>query len=183
MALILLYEAPPHELPAFLPRDLTEALRVGQPLGSRGFPGYPPLQNDVLPLATFREGKPSSLRPFCDASLDRKLRNIGRVVHYNMSLTGGTSGNPVFDHHGYKVAMRYAGVTVQIMDEEVAIGRIDTHEDYGIHVQAVWESIDWLEQADETATIAESSSAWFDGVSGLRLDAGGFYRPNPGQSQ
>lgn len=58
------------------------------------------------------------------------------------------------------------------------IGRVDTHEDYGIHVQAVWSFIDWLEQADRTATIAESGSAWLDVVSGPPLDAESYYQPN-----
>lgn len=155
---------------------MTGAVRVGQPLGLPGFPAYPPLQNDVLPLAIFREGTLSSLRTFCDASFDRDPRNTGRVVHYNMALTGGTSGSPVFDHHGYIVAVQYAGITVQILDDEVVIGRIDTHEDNGIHVLAMWEFIDWLEQADQTATIAEDSSAWFDDVSVLQLDADGIYQ-------
>ena len=178
VALIVLEEEPPHELPAFLPRDLAGGLRVGQPLGTLGFPAYPPLQNDILPLATFREGTLSSLRPFYDATFDRDPRNTGRVVHYNISLTGGTSGSPVFDHHGYIVAVQYAGLAVQIEDDEVVIGRIDTHEDYGIHVQSVWAFIDWLEQADRTATIAERGSAWFDGVSGLQMDAESYYQPN-----
>ncbi|MXY48310.1 MAG: hypothetical protein F4Y38_03315 [Gemmatimonadetes bacterium] len=178
VALIVLGEELPHELPAFLPRDLTGGLRIGQPLGSLGFPAYPPLQNDVLPLATFREGTLSSLRPFYDAAFDSDPRNTGRVVHYNMSLTGGTSGSPVFDHHGYIVAVQYAGITVQILDDEVVIGRVDTHEDYGVHVQAVWEFIDWLERADLNATIAESASSWIDGVSGPPLDAESYYQPN-----
>lgn len=178
VALIVLEEELLHELPAFLPRDLAGGLRVGQPLGTIGFPAYPPLQNDVLPLATFREGTLSSLRPFYDAAFDRDPRNTGRVVHYNMALTGGTSGSPVFDHHGYIVAVQYAGITIEILDDEVVIGRIDTHEDYGIHVQAVWTFIDWLEQADATATIADSGSSRFDGVSGLQLDAESYYQPN-----
>jgi len=66
----------------------------------------------------------------------------------------------------------------EITDKEVIIGRVDTHEDYGILVQAVWEFIDWLELADPAATIAERSSAWLDGKSGLRLDADRYYLPN-----
>ena len=177
VALIVLDEELPHETPALLPRDLTGALRIGQPLGTLGFPAYPPLQNDVLPLATFREGTLSSLRPFYDVSFDRDPRNTGRVVHYNMALTGGTSGSPVFDHLGYIVAVQYAGIKVEITDDELVIGWIDTHEDYGIHVQAVWEFIDWLEQADRTATIAESGSSRFHGDSRLQLDADSYYRP------
>lgn len=94
-------------------------------------------------MATFRERTLSSFRPFYETSIDRNPRNTGRVVHYVMALTGGTSGSQVFDHHGYIVAVQYAGITIQIMDDEVVIGRIDTHEDHGIHVQAVWEFIDW----------------------------------------
>ena len=183
VAVIVLNEELPHELPAFLPRDMTGALRIGQPLGSLGFPAYPPLQNDVLPLATFREGTLSSLRPFYDTSFDRDPRNTGRVVHYNMALTGGTSGSPVFDHHGFIVAVQYAGITVEILDDEVVIGKVDTHEDYGVHVLAVWEFIDWLENVDGTATVAESGSAGFGSVSGLQLDADVFYKTYFGQTQ
>ena len=121
----------------------------------------------------------SSLRPFYDVAFDRDPQNAGRVVHYNMSLAGGTSGSPVFDHNGYIVAVNYAGIVIQIMDEEVVIGRVDTHEDYGIHVLAVGEFIDWLESADGTATIAESRSVGYGGIAGLLLPPDGLYQPFP----
>ncbi len=179
LAILVLNEELPHDLPSLLPREMTGAMRIGQPLGTLGFPAYPPLHNDVLPLATFREGTLSSLRPFYDAAFDRDPQNTGRVVHYNMSLAGGTSGSPVFDHNGYIVAVQYAGIVREILDDEVVIGRVETHEDYGIHVLAVWEFIDWLERVDGTATIAVSGSVGFGGNSGLQLAPDGFYQPFP----
>ncbi len=179
LAILVLNEGLPQDLPSLLPREMTGEMRIGQPLGTLGFPAYPPLHNDVLPLATFREGTLSSLRPFYDAAFDRDPQNTGRVVHYNMSLAGGTSGSPVFDHNGYIVAVNYAGIVREILDDEEVIGGVETHEDYGIHVLAVWEFIDWLESADGTATIAESRSVGYGWIAGLQLAPDGLYQPFP----
>lgn len=73
-------------------------------------------------------------------------------------------------------AIRAIGILMN--DGKRFIVRIDNRQHYGIHIQAVWEFIDWLEQADRTATIAETGSTWFDGVSGLRLDAESYYQTN-----
>ena len=159
LALLLIDEELPHELPAFLPREMTGDLRVGQPLGTLGFPGYPPLENDVLPLATFRDGTLSSLRPFYDATFEVNPENTGRVVHFNMSLPRGTSGSPVFDHEGFIIAVQYASLTITIRDGGVSIGPIETHEDYGINVISVWEFIDHLESEQGSGTVAARISA------------------------
>ena len=133
------------DLPGFLPREMLDDLRIGQPVGTLGFPGWADLHNDVLPLATFKDGTLGALRPFYDDQFFSGPNNTGQVLHYNMVLRGGTSGSPVFDHNGYIVAVHYAGITISVQSGAVVIGEIDTAENYGIHVASIWDFIDWLD--------------------------------------
>ena len=179
LALLLIDEELPQQLPSFLPREMTGDLRIGQPLGSLGFPGYPPLENDVLPLATFRDGTLSSLRPFYDAAFEENPENTGRVVHFNMSLPRGTSGSPVFDHQGFIVAVQYAGINVNIRNGSVIISRVDTHEDYGIQVISVWDFIEHLESQQGSGSVAARISAGSGTVSPSKPYPHNTYQPFP----
>ena len=66
LAILVLNEELPHDLPSLLPREMIGAMRIGQPPGSLGFPAYPPLHNDVLPLATFWKA-PTGPQPFAES--------------------------------------------------------------------------------------------------------------------
>ena len=100
-----------HQSPLFLPREHTDDLRIGQPVGTLGFPGLPSIFNAILPLATFKDGTISALRPFYNESFVNFPVNTGLIVHYNLSVPGGTSGSPVFDHQGFIIAINYAGIS------------------------------------------------------------------------
>ena len=102
----------PGPVPRLLPREHAGSLRIGQPLGTLGFPGALMLLNIEFVIATFREGTLSSLRPFYTGPFGPD--DIGDVLHYDMLLESGTSGSPVFDHEGYVVAVHFAGIAYPI---------------------------------------------------------------------
>ena len=102
----------PGPQPRLLPREHAGSLRIGQPLGTLGFPGALMLLNIEFVIATFREGTLSSLRPFYTGPFGPD--DIGDVLHYDMLLESGTSGSPVFDHEGYVVAVHFAGIAYPI---------------------------------------------------------------------
>ena len=90
LAILVLNEELPHDLPSLLPREMIGAMRIGQPPGSLGFPAYPPLHNDVLPLATFWKA-PTGPQP------SRKADQWGMAGFpgCNWSLTEFTSRSPL----------------------------------------------------------------------------------------
>ena len=99
-----------HATPSFLPREHTDDLRIGQPVGTLGFPGLPPIFDAILPLASFKEGTISTLRPLYNESFINFPINTGQLVHYSLATRGGTSGSPVFDHQGFIIAINHAGI-------------------------------------------------------------------------
>lgn len=169
----------PGPLPELLPREHVGSLRVGQPLGTLGFPGALMLENLELVIATFKEGTLSSLRPFYDGPFGPE--DLGQVLHYNLFLEPGTSGSPVFDHEGYIVAINYAGIEHVIpgegLDPPGGGGAtpppeegppnegpdITTHDGgiatiipsshgFGIGVASMWELIDQVEAMQTTVS-------------------------------
>ena len=105
----------PGPLPQLLPREHIGSLRVGQPLGTLGFPGALMLENLELVIATFKNGTLSSLRPFYNGPFGPE--DLGQILHFNLLLEPGTSGSPVFDHEGYIVAVNFAGIEYEIPGE------------------------------------------------------------------
>lgn len=82
-------------------------LKVGNPIATLGFPGE--LQGlselgDLYPIATFKNGTISALRPRYEGSSDTY------IVQHNLDLSGGTSGSPIFDVSGRVVAINNAGM-------------------------------------------------------------------------
>ncbi len=145
VAVIVLNDRLPTEIPAILPREMGDKLRIGQPLGTLGFPGgLFNLDRAYIPLATFKDGTLSALRPFYDGLPGGPF--LGRILHYNHHLEPGTSGSPVFDHYGYIVAVNHAGELTSVYDDEGdLVGYIETSpHDYGIHAEAMWELIDHI---------------------------------------
>ena len=115
----------------FVPREYTSAISVGQPVGTLGFPGElgstGGAEGNRRVTATFKDGTISALR----------LRDTGTDSHveiqYNFDTSPGTSGSPVFDHNGWIVAVNHAGVS----GGEAL--------NFGIHVAALWDFLDYLE--------------------------------------
>ncbi|MCY3556629.1 MAG: serine protease, partial [Gemmatimonadetes bacterium] len=99
-----------HAMPVFLPREFTDDLRVGQPVGTLGFPALPRVFDALLPQASFKDGTISAIRPLYNESFINFPINTGHLVHYNLATRGGTSGSPVFDHQGFIIAINHAGI-------------------------------------------------------------------------
>lgn len=128
-------------VPSFLPRAFATELRVGQPVGTLGFPGALSNPLEVVPIATFKEGTISALRPY-SAEVSEVTPENSRLVQFNLGQTGGTSGSPVFDHEGFIIAVSFAGIVILVGDEEVPIPVGDL--DFGIRVDEVWTLIDLI---------------------------------------
>ena len=144
------------EVPSFLPRRFATELRVGQPVGSLGFPGVLTNPFEAVPIATFKEGTISALRPYRPEETEVTQEN-SKVVQFNLGLTGGTSGSPVFDHEGFIVAVSFSGTGVSVVDTEgfpavVPLGDLD----FGIRVDEVWTLIDLIEAAAQPPPAAGS---------------------------
>ena len=159
VALLLLEEEVPGPLPALLPREFGGDLRVGQPLGTLGFPADLAGETGVLVLPTFKEGTLSALRPFYTDDFDGT--NTGMLLHHNLQIEGGTSGSPIFDHNGYIVSINFAGKENRVPDEDGNIVRIETSHGFGIHVEALWQMIDQVgEPPAVTARVAVSDGSY-----------------------
>ena len=141
VALISLEEEVPGPLPALLPRAFGGDLRLGQPLGTLGYPALLAGETFNLVLPTFKDGTLSALRPFLNDRFDGT--NTGMLLHYNFLTEGGTSGSPVFDYNGHIVGINFAG-KVKVIENEFGeyLTDVDTSHQFGIHVEALWQMID-----------------------------------------
>ena len=159
VALLLLEEEVPGPLPALLPREFGQDLRIGQPLGTLGFPGYLASSTIELVLPTFKDGTLSALRPFLNDDFDGT--NTGMMLHYNLLTEGGTNGSPVFDHNGFIIGVNYSSLVNAIKNESGEIlDYTGTSNQLGIHVEALWQMIDQVGESTSVAarvSVPESS--------------------------
>ena len=149
--MFLIEDASFQNVPSFLPRSLATQLRVGQPVGTLGFPGELAHPFEVGPIATFKDGTISALRPYSILETQVTPEN-SKLVQFNLSQTGGASGSPVFDHEGFIVAVSFAGVEAIVVDEYgytvgIPVGDLNI----GIRVDEVWDLIDLIAADAEPA--------------------------------
>ena len=123
-----------------LPREHVDGLRIGQPVATLGFPGelqFTGGDADNMVNATFKDGTISALR----------IRGSGDAeyvqVQYNFDATGGTSGSPVFDQHGWVIAVHFASIEARVTDTDgdpvrVGVGSLNS----GMRVDAIWDFIE-----------------------------------------
>ena len=130
-------------VPSFLPRDFASGLRVGQPIATMGFPGEIEALNTTVPIASFKDGTISALRPFNPTTTSVTAAN-NKYVQHNLDLSGGTSGSPIFDHEGWIVAINNSGTESLVFDQNTgAPTRVPTGNiGFGIRIDEVWEMID-----------------------------------------
>ena len=112
---VLVIDADFVDLPQLLPRTYASQLRVGQPVGTFGFPGEIGNPYEAIPIGTFKDGTISALRPFSQDSNTVTPEN-SRFVQHNLDLSPGTSGSLIFDHYGYVIAINNSGTTRLVFD-------------------------------------------------------------------
>ena len=154
-------------------------LRVGQPIATLGFPGEIATLNTPMPLATFKDGTISALRPFRPDFVSVSPQN-NRVVQHNLDLSPGTSGSPIFDYEGWIVAVNHAGTETLVIDQDTGAPARVSHGNigFGIRVDEVWNFIDWLEDRASAKAVMEGRAASFKPVPQRRYPYPA-YRPFP----
>ena len=122
---------------SLIPREHVDGLCIGQPVATLGFPAelqFTGGDADNTVNATFKDGTISALR--IQGSGDAEYVE----VQYNFNTTGGTSGSPVFDQHGWVIAVHFANIEADL-DERVPVGSLN----FGMRVDALWDFIDFIE--------------------------------------
>ncbi|MYA77950.1 MAG: hypothetical protein F4Y17_10410 [Gemmatimonadetes bacterium] len=150
-AALLIIDAELTDLPFFLPRDQVQGLQVGQPIGTIGFPEELTGETVNVPIATFRDGTISALRPFDD---EVPMPGNSRVIQHNLDLPGRTSGSLIFDHQGYIVGMNFAGIFRVVYDQRTGEPMRIPSENPGlaIRVDELWRLYDVASGAGRIAT-------------------------------
>ena len=128
----------------FLPREYADAISVGQPIGTMGFPGELGSiggATDQRITATFKDGTVSALR-MIDAGDSPHVE-----VQHNFDTTGGTSGSAIIDHNGWIVAFNHAIAVTKVpgfaAGDTISIGVGSLS--FGIRVDAAWGFLDILD--------------------------------------
>ncbi len=111
---LLIIDANLTQTPFFLPRDRAQELKAGQPIGTLGFPEEETGESVAVPIATFKEGTISALRPFDDVV---PTPENSRIIQHNLDLPGRTSGSLIVDHTGYIIGMNFAGIYRVVYDQ------------------------------------------------------------------
>ena len=91
-------------------------LKVGSPIATLGFPGELQGTNDLAdlyPIATFKDGTVSALRPR-DEGMGYNAPRDTYIVQHDLDLSGGTSGSPIFDLSGKVVAINNADTDFEV---------------------------------------------------------------------
>ncbi len=129
------------EVSFFLPREQAQELRVGQPIGTIGFLEELTGESVQVPIATFKGGTISALRPFAD---EVPTPENSRVIQHNLDLSGRTSGSLVFDHEGYVVGMNFASFFRVVYDPRTGSPRSVPSQNPGLAIRAdeLWQLYD-----------------------------------------
>ena len=146
-------------LPFFLPRDQAHGLQAGQPVGTIGFQEETSGEPVTVPIATFKDGTISALRPFAD---EVPTPENSRVIQHNLDVSGRTSGSLVFDHQGYIIGMNFAGFYRVVYDQRTGEPTRIVSENPGraIRVDELWRLYD----------LARGGGRVVEGVSGRGAD-------------
>ena len=151
-------EASLNDVPQLLPRDLATQLRVGQPIGTLGLPGHLESLYGTVPVATFKDGTISALRPYSPDEPAVTPENSFLVQH-NLDTTRGTSGSAIFDHRGFIIAVNFAGYGMRIVvpDPYGEPGDMEVRRYFiplNFRVDEVWTLVDMIDAEAEPATPA-----------------------------
>jgi S1-C subfamily serine protease len=91
-----------------------KSLASGQEVASFGFPGEINGLSSFNPVGTFKDGTISATRAFDNlyATPENSF-----FIQYNLALSGGCSGSPVFNKNGEVVAVNNSGVETMVYNE------------------------------------------------------------------
>jgi V8-like Glu-specific endopeptidase len=96
-----------------------QKIKVGQEIGTLGYPGETSDRINRIAYATFKNGVISSLSPFNSSDVPTISNTL--IVQHNLNTSGGTSGSPIFDILGNLVAINNSSKKEAIWDD--ATGR------------------------------------------------------------
>jgi V8-like Glu-specific endopeptidase len=97
------------------PNDTIRKIKVGQDIGTIGFPGETSERLSQLVISTFKDGIISALVPF-NSSVTPTSSNT-YVVQYNFNNTPGTSGSPIFDISSRLIAVHNSGAVQNVWND------------------------------------------------------------------
>ena len=122
---------------------------MGQPIGTLGLPGELQELYGTLPVATFKDGTISALRPYSPDEPAITPSN-SRVLQHNLDTTGGTSGSPIFDHRGFIMAVNFAAYGIPVVVPEpdgmrVEVYFIPMNLGVAVRVDEVWAMVDMID--------------------------------------
>lgn len=89
-------------------------LRVGQDIGTIGYPGETANRIRHVTHGTFKDGVISALFPFDDQAIPTAENSL--VLQHNFNTSSGTSGSPIFDLSGNLVAIHNSGSQTSVWD-------------------------------------------------------------------
>ncbi|MYH17901.1 MAG: trypsin-like peptidase domain-containing protein [Gemmatimonadetes bacterium] len=130
-------------LSSFLPKSHAADLRIGQPIGTIGFPGELADSYSRVPIATFKDGTISAFNPYDD---NFPTPDNSRKVQHNLDLSPGTSGSMIFDHEGFIIAVNHSGIDRWVFDVRTGVfTTVDSGNiGWGIRVDDVWDFIEYV---------------------------------------
>ena len=138
---VLVVDAQFSSVPQFLPRDRVIGLRVGQPIGTIGFPGEIDDPYSAVSIATFKDGTISALRSFSDGVI---IPENSRLIQHNLDTSGGTSGSLLFDHEGFIIGINHAVFESLVFNQHTGQPqRVPVSSlGFGIRVDEMWRLYD-----------------------------------------
>ena len=103
---------------ASIKNETIQKIKVGQEIGTLGFPGETADRLTRIVSATFKNGVISSLTPF-KASDFPSISNT-YVIQHNFNTTSGTSGSPIFDLYGRMIGVNNSGAVKGIWNDAIS---------------------------------------------------------------
>jgi hypothetical protein len=98
-------------------------LAIGDPIYTVGFPGEANDLNTIQPIATYKDGTISALRPF-DPDRTPASSQTNVVIQHNFNTSGGTSGSPVFNNSGKVIGIHNSGEYEFIRNSDGTVTRV-----------------------------------------------------------
>ncbi len=148
------------ELPVLLelmPEEDVTLLQVAEQIATMGFPGELNQLYRSAPIASYKQGTISALRPYGSAT---PTATNTRIIQHNLNTTGGTSGSPIIDRWGFVVAVNFGSI-VKTIDPGTGrpIPDASGNLNFGVRVDEVWTMIEMFETTERGALLRVATAA------------------------